>query len=268
MKFDETFTRREFGSSIAKTGIAAALTGLQPETVFAGVRQDGPIDIAMLVYPRMTALDMVGPMQILGAMGNAKLHFVWKKRDVVVSDVGLPIQPTKTFDECPSNLTLLFAPGGSLGTIEVMNDDAVLDFLAEKGKSAKFVTSVCTGALILGAAGLLKGYKATTHWLAHEQLSLYGAEPVKARVVEDRNRITGGGVTAGIDFGLRLAARMQGVPQAKAIQLMMEYDPQPPFQSGSPEGAGKEASDNMRRNAAPLIAMIRANAERTRKRRT
>lgn len=270
MDLDKTLTRRELGATLAKAGLVTAASTVLPQAASANGPDDqdaGQIQIAMLVYPQMTALDLMGPLQIFAAMGNVKTHFVWKKRDVILADSGLPIQPTKTFDECPDDLTLLFAPGGSLGTVAVLNDDAALDFMAQKGKKAKYVTSVCTGALILGAAGLLKGYKATTHWLAHDQLALFGAEPVKARVVEDRNRITGAGVTAGLDFGLRLAARMQGVPRAKSIQLMMEYDPQPPFQAGSPEGAGKETADGIRRGAAPLLAMIRSAADRTRKRR-
>jgi cyclohexyl-isocyanide hydratase len=276
MNTEQPLSRRELGATAARTGLAAAMSALLPH--FAGAEErpesapaNGPdeqMHAALLIYPQMTALDLVGPLQILTAMGSVQTHLVWKRRDIIVTDSGMPVQPTKSFDECPANLTILFAPGGSTGTVAAMNDDAVLDFLAEKGKSAKYVTSVCTGALLLGAAGLLQGYKATTHWLAHDILKMLGAEPVKARVVEDRNRLTGAGVTAGIDFGLRLAARLQTPQQAKAIQLLLEYDPQPPFAAGSPEGAGKEISEGMRRSSAPLLAMMRTAAQRTSKRRS
>ena len=119
----------------------------------------------------------------------------------------------------------------------IMRDDAVLDFMADRGASARYVTSVCTGALVLGAAGLLKGYRATTHWNARDLLPIFGATPVYERVVEDRNRITGGGVTAGIDFGMAISAKMRGADFAKFSQLAMEYDPHPPFHSGSPAEA-------------------------------
>jgi cyclohexyl-isocyanide hydratase len=271
MRLDDALTRREFGGVVAASSIATALSAFLPGAATAEetpAQEAGSIQIAMLVYPQMTALDLVGPLQFLGAIRNARIDLVWKNRDILVSDVGLRVQASKTFDECHKDLTILFSPGGSIGTLNVMNDDAVLDFMAERGKSAKYVTSVCTGALVLGAAGLLNGYKATTHWLAHDHLALFGAQPVKDRVVEDRNRITGAGVTAGMDFGLRLAAKLQSVQEAKSIQLMMEYDPHPPFQAGSPEGAGKEAADALRRSSAPLLAMIKESAKRTRSRRS
>ena len=132
---------------------------------------------------------------------------------------------------------VLFVPGGVPGTFTMMEDKEVLSFLAEKGQNARFVTSVCTGSLILGAAGLLNGYKATSHWATHDVLKELGAIPTKGRVVSDRNRITGGGVTAGIDFGLQIAANLRNQDYAEAIQLYLEYDPAPPFNAGSPEKA-------------------------------
>jgi cyclohexyl-isocyanide hydratase len=268
-------TRRELAAAVAKSGLSvAALAALADpaaadaaSTPFPAERQGSGMKAALLVYPQMTALDMVGPLQVLTGMGRIELNLVWKSKQPVVTDSGMPIVPTMTFDDCPKDLTVLFAPGGSAGTIAAMNDDAVLDFLADSGKSAKYVTSVCTGALLLGAAGLLKGYRATTHWLAHDTLSLFGATPVKSRVVEDRNRITGAGVSAGLDFGLRLVALLQNEQRAKSVQLMLEYDPQPPFRAGSPELAGKEISDPMRRSLEPALAMIRAAAKRSEKRR-
>lgn len=224
------------------------------ELAALGIPDGPPQQIAMLVYPQMTALDLIGPLQILAGLGNVEVHLVWKEKSrPVVSDAGVPIMPTRTFAECPDDLTVLSVPGGALGTLAVMQDEAVLDFLAEKGKTAKWVTSVCTGSLILGAAGLLQGYKATSHWTMRDAvLPLLGAVPVKARVVEDRNRMTGGGVTAGIDFGLRLAAKLRSERMARAIQLSTEYDPQPPYQSGSPEGAGEELVHLVRSGFGPL----------------
>jgi cyclohexyl-isocyanide hydratase len=161
---------------------------------------------------------------------------VWKTKDVVRSDSGFGIQPTSTFETCPRELDVLFVPGG-LGQQQHMNDTDILAFLADRAPRSKYVTSVCGGSLLLGAAGLLKGYKATSHWTARDALTAFGAEPVEARVVVDRNRITGGGVTAGIDFGLVLLAKLRGDEAAKLTQLAMEYDPEPPFTSGSPRTA-------------------------------
>src|SRR5262249_40216716 len=152
--------------------------------------------------------------------------------DLVRSDTGLGIQPTSTFETCPSDLDVLFVPGG-FGQQRHMTDADVLAFLADRGARSRYVTSVCGGSLLLGAAGLLQGYKAPCHWSAREALTAFGAEPVEARVVVDRNRITGGGVTAGIDFGLVLLAKLRGDEAAKLTQLALEYDPEPPFTSGS-----------------------------------
>ncbi len=155
----------------------------------------------------------------------------------MVSDSGTAIQPTTTFSDCPDNLDVLFAPGG-FGTVEAMKDQEVPAFLAERGVQAKYITSVCSGSLLLSAAGLLQGYQATSHWACRDSLSMFGAVPVEGRVVIDRNRISGGGIKAGIDFGLVLFAKLCSDETAKLTQLMMEYDPQPPFDAGSPKTAG------------------------------
>ncbi|HEV8716476.1 MAG TPA: DJ-1/PfpI family protein [Candidatus Binatia bacterium] len=194
-----------------------------------------PLQVGMLLYPGLTLLDLIGPQTVWS--WHAKTHLVWKTRDMIVSDSGIGIQPTTTFSDCPHDLDVLFVPGG-FGTAAAMQDRAVLGFLAARAAHARYVTSVCSGSLILGAAGLLHGYKATSHWASRDILSLFGAEPVEARVVVDRNRITGGGVTAGIDFGLVLLAKLRGDDVAKVTQLAMEYDPEPPFQAGSPTSAG------------------------------
>ena len=194
-----------------------------------------PLEIAMLLYPGLTLLDLIGPQTVFSWFAN--IHLVWKTRDLVISDTGIGIQPTTTFETCPRELDVLFVPGG-FGQQQHMTDSEVLAFLADRAPRSRYVTSVCSGSLLLGAAGLLKGYRATSHWAARDGLSAFGAEPVDARVVVDRNRITGGGVTAGIDFGLVLLAKLRGDDAAKLTQLAMEYDPEPPFQSGNPEAAG------------------------------
>jgi cyclohexyl-isocyanide hydratase len=194
-----------------------------------------PIQIGMLLYPGLTLLDLIGPQSVFS--WHAKTHLIWKTLDTVISDSGIGIQPTTTFSDCPKDLDVLFVPGG-FGTVSVMKDPEVLAFLADRGARAKYATSVCTGSLILAAAGLLQGYKATSHWAVRDHLALLGAEPTEERVVVDRNRVTGGGVTAGIDFGLVLLAKMRGNEVAKVIQLAMEYDPKPPFDAGSPQTAG------------------------------
>lgn len=233
-----------------------------------GIPEGPPQHIAMLIYPQMTALDLIGPHTIFSTLGNVKVHLVWKTHDLVTSDAGVSIQPTTTFADCPDNLTAIFVPGGSQGTLALLDDSITLDFLAKKGKSAKYVTSVCTGSLVLGAAGLLRGYKATSHWSARDLLTLFGAKPVKARVVEDRNRVTGGGVTAGIDFGLHLAARLRNEKMAKGLQLAFEYNPQPPFQAGTPETAPRDVVEMEWAMYAPLRDAMRAAAARAVKRKS
>ena len=200
------------------------------------MKQDQPpLEIGMLLYPGLTLLDLIGPQTVFSWFANT--HLVWKTKDLVYSDTGIGMQPTCTFETCPRDLDILFVPGG-FGQNQLIGDAEVLAFLADRGPKAKYVTSVCSGSLLLGAAGLLKGYKATSHWAARDGLSAFGAIPTDARVVVDRNRITGGGVTAGIDFGLVILAKLRGDDAAKLTQLAMEYDPEPPFLSGSPKTAG------------------------------
>lgn len=231
-----------------------------------GIPDGPPQQIAMLVYPHMTALDLVGPNQIFAWMGNVEVHLVWKDKNLIVSDTGIPIQPTMTLKDCPDNLTILFVPGGSRGTIPLMDDAEMLDFLAQKAKTARYVTSVCTGSLLLGAAGLLNGYRATSHWAYRDLLAQMGATPTAERVVEDRNRITGAGVTAGLDFGLRLVSRLRNDKHAKSLQLVLEYDPQPPFQAGTPAGAGADITHMLRTATAPLHEQAEAAALRAHER--
>ncbi|MEO6919511.1 MAG: DJ-1/PfpI family protein [Collimonas sp.] len=196
------------------------------------------IHIGFLLFPNVTQLDLTGPAQVLSRVPGAKVHLIWKNTEPVVTDVGFTINPTVSFAEAPT-LDVLCVPGG-LGMGDQLNDAETIAFLQRQGATARYVTSVCNGSLLLGAAGLLKGYKSACHWMWRQYLLQFGAEPVAARVVRDRNRLSGGGVTAGIDFGLTLAAELAGEELAKSLQLMFEYDPQPPFDCGSPEKAGSE----------------------------
>lgn len=193
------------------------------------------LQVGMLCFPGLTLLDLIGPQTVLN--GPTETHLLWKTTDPIESDSGILVTPTMTFDDAPAKFDILFVPGGP-GQIEIFNDRVTLDFLAHHGHRADWVTGVCTGSLILGAAGLLKGYRAATHWAARDLLPLFGAEPIADRVVIDRNRMTGGGVTAGIDFGLRLLFEVFGEDAATTTQLLMEYDPQPPFDAGNVAGAG------------------------------
>jgi putative intracellular protease/amidase len=201
------------------------------------VHWEGDEQIAMLMYPGMTVLDLIGPQSMFGALMGAKVFLVAKTLDPVTSDAGVIITPTATFDSCPRDLTVLFTPGGTDGTLTAAADPETLAFMADRGSRAKYVTSVCSGSLILGAAGLLKGYRATSHWSVRHVLSGFGAIPSDARVVRDRNRITGAGVTAGLDFGLTMVAELRDRTYAECCQLMSEYDPDPPFSAGSMDTA-------------------------------
>lgn len=204
------------------------------------------LQIAMLIYPMMFDVDLVGPLTFMQRLGDANVFLVWKDRAPVVSDLGVSYVAQHDFETCPKDLDILFVPGGLKGTIPAMQDRAVLDFLADRGSRATYVTSVCTGSLLLGAAGLLKGYRATSYWMVRDLLPLFGAEPVQERVVYDRNRITGGGATAGLDFGLALAATLRGADHAKMLQLAVEYDPHPPFDAGTPETAPAGVAERIR----------------------
>jgi len=190
------------------------------------------LQIGLLLFPGVTQLDLTGPAEVFGAIPGVELHLIWKTTDPVKTGAGWSIVPTTTFSEVPQ-LSLICVPGGS-GQIALMDDRDTLDFLRWQAEGARYITSVCTGSLVLGAAGLLAGYKATCHWMSLDQLRLLGAEPVSERVVIDRNRITGAGVSAGIDFALVAVAELFGDEVAKGVQLGMEYDPHPPFQAGHP----------------------------------
>ncbi|MBZ6379314.1 thiamine biosynthesis protein ThiJ [Pacificimonas flava] len=190
--------------------------------------------IGFLLYPMLTQLDMTGPAQVLGRMPGAKLHFVWKSPEPVSDDMGLTFAPTDTLADCPP-LDMVCVPGG-YGCAAVMEDEEALGWLRRQDETSRFTTSVCTGSLVLAAAGVLEGRRAACHWAWRDKLSLFGAEPVAARVVEDGKYISGGGVTAGIDFGFRIAEILHGRELAESLQLGLEYDPAP-MSGGTPETA-------------------------------
>ena len=193
-------------------------------------------NIGFVIFPDLTQLDFTGPLQVLSRLPQSATHIVAKSAAPVPSDCGLGLVPTHTFANCPP-LDLICIPGGSEGVAGIINDRETIEFVREQAGAAKYVTSVCTGAFVLGVAGLLKGRRATTHWAYTGLLPLVGATHEKARVVKDGNVITGGGVTAGIDFGLSVVAEIAGETVARKIQLGIEYDPAPPFDSGHPDKA-------------------------------
>lgn len=191
--------------------------------------------VGMLIYPGFTALDLFGPHHFFISMMGAKVLLVAKDDRPVETDTKVKIHPSVGFADCPEKLSILFVPGGTTGTLKAAYDEDTRRFVAERGAKADWVTSVCTGSLILGAAGLLEGRKATCHWMVRERLALFGATPVDERVVVDGNRVTGAGVTSGLDFGLSLVKQLRGEEYAKLVQLFSEYDPAPPFDNGSPK---------------------------------
>ncbi|RYJ04404.1 MAG: DJ-1/PfpI family protein [Acetobacteraceae bacterium] len=225
----------------------------QPET----------LTIGFLLFPRLTQLDFTGPFEVMSRLPGAQVKLLWKEAGPVRADTGLTMMADTTLAEAPQ-LDILCIPGGP-GVAALMEDEAVLDFLRAQAPGARYVTSVCTGALVLGAAGLLRGIRATTHWASHDFLADLGAVPVQGRVVRDGKVITGGGVTAGIDFALTIAAEVAGPAVAQSIQLQIEYAPQPPFDAGRPETAPAEVlaaaearGAGMRAERVALVARVAA----------
>lgn len=266
--------RRDFARSVSALLAASSMRSAfgQPnssassDNLHDSVPTGPPQQIGMLIYPKMTALDFVGPHTFLSGLMNVDVHVLWKTKDIITTDSGLRIQPSTALSECPKDLDILFVPGGTKGTIALMDDPEGIAFLADRGSRARYVTSVCTGSMLLGAAGLLKGYKATSHWYVRDLLPIFGATAVPERVVIDRNRITGGGVTSGIDFGLTLSAKMRDERFAQMQQLAFEYDPQPPFHGGTPEKAAPKIVHHMRTMMAANHRSMKAAAEQAHKR--
>jgi cyclohexyl-isocyanide hydratase len=222
------------------------------------------LHIGLLAFPRVQQLDMTGPYEVFGHLPDTKVHIVWKTRDPVSSSTGMLLSPDTTFADCPA-LDVLCVPGGA-GVGDLMEDEETLAFIRRQAERARFVTSVCTGALVLGAAGLIRGKRATTHWAFHELLGELGAIPERARVVRDGTLLTGGGITAGMDFALTLAAELVGEHEAQAVQLQMEYAPAPPFDSGDPDRAPAAVVDDVRTRSAASLAARRAITARVAKR--
>ncbi|MFM9383668.1 isonitrile hydratase [Pseudomonas sp. UV AK001] len=218
------------------------------------------LQIGFLLFPQVQQLDLTGPYDVLASLPDVQVHLVWKDLVPVNSSTGLLLKPTTTFEDCP-DLDVICVPGGA-GVGPLMEDGQTLAFIKTQAATARYVTSVCTGSLVLGAAGLLQGKRATTHWAYHDLLPTLGAIAVKDRVVRDGNLFTGGGITAGIDFALTLAQELVGVDTAQLVQLQLEYAPAPPFDSGSPETAPSAVVDEARKRAAPSLRLRREITER------
>lgn len=228
-----------------------------------GFEMTAELNIAFVLFPNVTQLDFTGPLQVLSRLPGAVIHIVARSMAPVATDAALTLNPTCTFETCPA-VDVLVIPGG-FGVDGAINDLALMDFVRREGARAKYATSVCTGAFVLGAAGLLTDKRATTHWAYHDDLKSVGAIPVKARVVRDGNVFTGGGVTAGIDFAFTLAAELAGEAAAKAIQLALEYDPAPPFDAGAPSKADAATRAAMAARYAPRLAAFREALGRTKR---
>lgn len=216
--------------------------------------------VGMVLFDGMTQLDLTGPYEVLARMPDTRVVLVASRLTPVRTEWGLTIIPDATYDDAPA-LDLLCVPGG-WSVNALLDDAALLDFLRTRAEHARFVTSVCSGTLLLGAAGLLQGYRATTHWMSLDLLRMFGAEPVARRVVRDRNRITGAGVTAGIDTALVIAAELFGAMAAQQIQLAIEYAPDPPYKGGSPQTAPESARRAVERAGEASLAERRAIIQR------
>ncbi len=202
--------------------------------------------IIMILYPGFTALDLIGPQYFFGSLMGAKVHLAAKTLDPVLTDTGVSIVPTIRFQDCPETCDVIFVPGACQGMLDAIADKETMDLIRSRGESARFVTSVCTGSIILGAAGLLEGYKATSHWVTRPLLHYFGAKETDERVVTDRNRITAAGVSAGLDLGLHLTLKLRDEFYARSMQLLAEYAPKPLFDYGTPYRFKAEELDLIR----------------------
>src|SRR5471030_872837 len=218
------------------------------------------LQIGFVLFPGIQQLDLTGPYDVLGSLPDVQLHLVWKDLAPVTSSTGMVFTPTMTYADCP-RLDVICVPGGA-GVGALMEDPHTLEFLKAQAQTARYVTSVCTGSLVLGAAGLLRGRRATTHWAYHDLLAPLGAVPVQERVVRDGNLLTGGGITAGIDFALTLAAELFDKDTAQLVQLQLEYAPAPPFQAGSPETAPQNIVEEVQRRSAQSFLQRKLITER------
>lgn len=265
----DSTTRRKFMRVLAAAGGVAAASHMIPRTHAASeadqaahekamaALKPGAEDIVILLYPGFTALDAIGPEYILSTMSGAKVRFVAKTKAPVTCETGYEVTPNLSFEECPAKPELFLVPGGTAGVLTAMEDAATMEFIRETGSSAKLTGSVCTGSILLGAAGLLRGYEATSHWQTLELLTLCGARPSDKRVVFDRDRVTGAGVTAGLDLALELVQRYRGDFYAKGVQLLAQYDPRPPFSdAGDPSKADAEVVNLMKGMHKPFVELM------------
>jgi cyclohexyl-isocyanide hydratase len=239
--FLRTAGAASLAASAAIDAAAAESKATQPAHDMSGMPASwhGKEQIAMLLYPGFTALDLVGPQYMFGNLMGAKVHLVARTLTPVMSDTGLAIAPTVTLARAPKDLDILFVPGGGAGTLSAMKDKALIQWVADRASRAKLIASVCTGSLVLGQAGLLRRRKATSHWATLPLLQEFGAEPMNTRVVWDGNLVTGAGVSAGLDLGLSIVAKLRDDTYAQSVQLLAEYAPQPPFNAGTPATAPK-----------------------------
>lgn len=267
-----TQPRRDFLRQMAAAGLAgSAVTAraaepAKPDAILPHEMSGfpphwvGQEQIAMLLYPEFTALDLVGPHHMLSSLLGAKVHLVAATKDAVRSDAGLTVVPSITLDETPADLDILFVPGGDVGTLKVMQDPKLIAWVADRARRAKLVASVCTGSMILGQAGLLRGKRATSHWATHALLKDFGAIPVDRRVVWDGKLVTGAGVSAGLDLGLAVVAKLRDKTYAQGVQLMAEYAPQPPLHAGTPKTAPPAVHQMMDSMFDALRAGMRSSA--------
>ena len=262
----DPLTRRRFLRAITSAGgamlasspthaAAPADATKDAASLMADIMKPGSEKILILLYPGFTALDAIGPEYALSCMMGATVRFIAKSAKPVRTESGFEVTPHLTFDQLPEKPTLFIVPGGTKGTIEAIEDAETRDFVRKAGGASEFAGSVCTGSLLLGAAGLLDGYEATSHWQTLELLPIFGAKPSKKRVVFDRNRVTGAGVTAGLDFSLELVRHFRGDSYAKGVQLLGQYDPQPPFVGGgNPDTADAQLVAMLNEMHKPFVA--------------
>lgn len=275
-RHETLLNRREFAAMAASAaaGLSTVASAAQAQDMPAGAAERSArldalplLKVGLVIFPQMTALDMVAPQLCMRAMMKTDTYILAETAEPVMTDGSYQIVPTMTFAACPKELDVLFVPGGPRGTEQAMRNDVLLDFVADRGSRARYVTSVCTGSMILGAAGLLKGYRAASHWMTRDFLPMFGATMVDERVVIDRNRMTGGGITAGLDFGLVLSATLRDEQTARLTQLALEYDPQPPFNSGSMRTASADTVDLALRITEPQRRALQAAGEQAKARR-
>jgi cyclohexyl-isocyanide hydratase len=256
---------RAMAAEAAKAPPAASadhMAGMAEMEKVLGPGLYGQEQIGMLIYPKFTALDLVGPHYFFACMFGAKVHLITTEKDLspVASDLGLAIAPTITMAEAPKNLDVLFIPGGTEGTLSVMSRTDTIDWVKDRAARAKHVTSVCTGSMVLAKAGLLKGKRATSHWVTREALADFGATPVDKRVVKDGNVLTGAGVSSGLDFAIALVEMLRGKPYAEGLMLQAEYHPEPPFPGGTLATTTPAVAKMMDDMFAPVAAQFKALA--------